>query len=163
MNMTLNATKLELRGDREIVITRTINARARVVFDAWTRPAFVKRWWAPKSHGVTLASCDAELRTGGAYRYVMRRDNGQEMAFSGKYTDYSPHSRLAYTQVFERMRQMGETAVTVTFDEAAGCTTIISVELYPSQQVREGVLATGMEKGMRESMDQLESLVAELN
>jgi uncharacterized protein YndB with AHSA1/START domain len=162
MNMSMNSTSLELRGDREIVITRIINGPARAVFDAWTKPEFVKRWWAPKSHGVTLSACDAELRIGGAYRYVMRRDNGQEMAFSGKYTAFSPYSHLAYTQVFEPMRKMGETTVAVTFEEAAGRTTVTSVEVYPSKQVREGVLATGMEKGMRESMDQLETLVAEV-
>jgi uncharacterized protein YndB with AHSA1/START domain len=162
MNMPTNATSLELRGDREIVITRIVDAPARVVFDAWTKPEYVKRWWAPKSHGVSLSACDAELRIGGAYRYVMRRDNGQELAFSGKYTVFSPHSRLAYTQVFEPMRQMGETAVEVKFEEAGGRTTVTSVEIYPSKQVREGVLATGMEEGMRESMDQLEILVAAL-
>lgn len=160
--MSLNKTELELRGEREIVITRRVSASARVVFDAWTKPEFVKRWWTPKSHGVTLSSCEADLREGGAYRYVMRRDNGQEMAFSGRYTGFNPHSRLAYTQMFEPMRHMGETAVAVTFDETAGTTLITSVERYPSREVREGVLATGMEKGMRESMDQLEALVEEM-
>jgi uncharacterized protein YndB with AHSA1/START domain len=161
--MSRNETKLELRGDREIVITHTVNAPARIVFDAWTKPEFVKRWWAPKSRGVTLFGCDGDVREGGTYRYVMRRDNGQEMAFSGRYAELTPHSRLAYTQVFEPMRHMGETFVTVTFDQVAGRTTITSVERYPSAEVRAAVLATGMEKGMRESMQQLEALVAELS
>lgn len=160
--MSANTTYLELRGDLEVVITRVIDGPAATVFDAWTRPELVRRWWAPKSRGVTLSLCEAELRTGGSYRYVMRRENGQEMAFSGTYTDFTPHSRLTYTQVFEPMRQMGEVAVTVTFDETDGRTTVTSVEIYPSKEAREGVLATGMEKGMRESMEQLDALVAEL-
>lgn len=160
--MSKNETELALRSDREIVITRMIDAPAAIVFDAWTKPEFVKRWWAPKSHGVALSSCEAELGVGGSYRYVMRRDNGQEMAFSGRYTEFSPHSRLAYTQVFEPMRQMGETSVTVMFDDTEGRTAVTSVERYPSKQTREAVLATGMEKGMRESMEQLENLAKEL-
>ena len=160
--MPSNTTGLELRGDREIVITRAVNASARVVFDAWTKPEFVRRWWAPKSRGVTLSRCDADLREGGAYRYVMRRSDGQEMVFSGTYAEFNPHSRLAYTQIFEPMRHMGETSVTVTLDEAAGATKITSIERYPSGQVRDAILATGMESGMRESMEQLENLIDEL-
>jgi uncharacterized protein YndB with AHSA1/START domain len=160
--MTKNETKLELSTDQEIRISRTIDGPARIVFEAWTKPEFLKRWWAPKSRGVTLVGCEADLKVGGGYRYIMRRENGQEMAFSGQYKEFSPHSRLVYTNVFEPMRAMGEAVVTVTFDEDGERTHVTAVERYPSKEVRDGVLATGMEKGMRETLDQLEALVAVL-
>jgi uncharacterized protein YndB with AHSA1/START domain len=160
--MTKNETKLELPSDRDIRIKRTIDAPARIVFECWTKPEFLRRWWAPKSRGVTLVGCDVDLKVGGAYRYVMRRDGGQEMAFSGKYSEVVPHSRLVYSNVFEPMRAMGEAVVTVTFDEDGVRTYVTTVERYPSKEVRDGVIATGMERGMRESMDQLEALAAEL-
>lgn len=160
--MTRSETKLELPSDREIRITRTIDGPARVVFEAWTKPEFLKRWWAPKSRGVTLVGCEADLREGGAYRYILRRNNGRKMTFSGKYTEFRPHSRLVYTHVFEPRRQTGESIVTVTFDETGDATHITLVELYPSKDVRDQVLATGMEKGMRESMDQLDALARQL-
>lgn len=154
-------TTLELKGECEIVITRIIDGPARIVFDVYTKPEHLKRWWAPKSRGVVLTQCEAELKVGGAYRYVMSR-GGQDMAFSGKYVAFAPPSRLVYTQVFEPMAGMGETLVTVSFEEVAGKTLMTTTERYPSKQVREAVLATGMEGGMRESMDQLEALVVEL-
>lgn len=155
-------TVLELVSDREIVITRTVAAPPRIAFEAWTAPEHLRRWWAPKSRGVTLSECHVDLRPGGSYRYVMRRDNGQEMAFSGTYSDVSPPRRLAYTEIFEPMRQMGGVDVIVTFDAAEGGTCIVSRSTYPSKQVRDGILATGMESGMREAMDQLDALVTEL-
>jgi uncharacterized protein YndB with AHSA1/START domain len=158
----MNQTTMELESERTIVITRTFNGPARIVFDAWTRPELVKRWWAPKSLGASIASCDADVRVGGNYRYVLRLDTGDEMAFSGTYTEVTPHSRLVYTQVFEPMQDAGAVIVTVTFDERDGKTHLVAHELYPSQEVREAALASGMEHGMRETMDQLDELVASL-
>jgi uncharacterized protein YndB with AHSA1/START domain len=88
----MNETSLELKGDREIVIARTFDGPARIVFDAWTRPELVSRWWAPKSRGVEIVSCDADARAGGCYRYVLRHGRG-EFAFSGEYTEV--HTALA--------------------------------------------------------------------
>jgi uncharacterized protein YndB with AHSA1/START domain len=158
----MNQTSMNVRSDREIVIARTFNGPARIVFDAWTRPDLVKRWWAPKSHGVAVAACNADIRVGGSYRYVLRRDTGDEMAFSGTYTDVTPHSRLVYTQVFEPMAAFGAVIVTVLFEEVAGRTHLSAHELYPSKQARDGALASGMEHGMRETMDQLEELISSL-
>jgi uncharacterized protein YndB with AHSA1/START domain len=152
---------MDLEGDRTIVITRTFAAPARILFDAWTRADLVKRWWAPKSHGVSMARCEADVRPGGAYRYVLQRE-GQEIAFSGTYTEVTPHSRLVYTNVFEPMRAAGEAICTVTFEERDGRTRLVSREVYPSGAVRDQVIASGMEKGMRETMEQLESLVTSL-
>jgi uncharacterized protein YndB with AHSA1/START domain len=158
----MNKTSMELKGDREIVITRTFNGPAKIVFDAWTKPELVRRWWAPKSRGVSIASCDAEIRVGGTYRYVLRLDSGDEFAFSGKYTEVTPSSRLVYTQVFEPQAEAGEAIVTVTFEERDGKTYLVSHEQYPSAEWREAALGSGMEHGMREAMDQLEELVASL-
>lgn len=156
-----NETQMALEGDREVVITRIIDGSQRAVFDAWTKPEFLMRWWAPKSHGVVMARCDAELREGGTYRYVMSR-GGQEMPFSGRYIAFEPHARLVYTQVFEPMRQLGEIVTEAIFEDLDGRTRITLRETYPSTDVRATVLAQGTEKGMRESMEQFEALVAEL-
>ena len=157
----MNDTSMELRADREIVIARTFRAPRRIVFDAWTRPEFVRRWWAPKSLGAEIADCQADVRVGGSYRYVTRAA-GNEFAFSGKYTEVTPHSRLVYTQIFEPMAEAGAAVVTVTFDEHDGNTRLVAHELYPSKETREAALASGMEHGMRETMNQLDALVASL-
>lgn len=162
-----NETTLSLTGDREFVITRRFNAPARIVFDAWTRPELVQRWWAPKSRGVSVDSCDAEVRVGGVYRYVLRLDRGGVFAFSGTYTEVSPPSRLVYTQIFEPTaagQQPGDLpiTITVTFEERDGKTYMTSRSLCPSPAVRDAILASGMESGMRETMDQLDELAATL-
>jgi uncharacterized protein YndB with AHSA1/START domain len=157
-----NHTSMELKSDREIIIARTFNGPARIVFDAWTRPELVKRWWAPNSHCVVVVSCDADVRVGGNYRYVLKPPEGEEFAFSGQYTEVTPHSRLVYTQVFEPVKDAGAVIITVTFKEQDGKTHLVSHELYPSKEAREAALSAGMEHGMRETMDQLDELVASL-
>jgi uncharacterized protein YndB with AHSA1/START domain len=159
---SMNRTSMEVVSDRELVITRTFNAPARVMFDAWTKPELLKRWWAPKSHRVVLVGCEADVRVGGRYRYVLQRDGGQQLAFSGQYTAVAPSSRLVYTSVFEPMKAAGESVVTVTFEEQGQVTHLTVHEMYPSKAVLDGVLASGMEHGMRETMDQLDALVASL-
>jgi uncharacterized protein YndB with AHSA1/START domain len=159
---TKNTTSMEVLSDRELVISRTFNGPARIVFDAWTQPELVKRWWAPASRCVVMVSCDADVRVGGQYRYVLRRDTGGEFAFSGTYTEIAPPSRLVYTQIFEPMAQAGEVVVSITFEERDGKTHLVSRELYPSKEVLDAALASGMEHGMRETMDQLDELVASL-
>jgi uncharacterized protein YndB with AHSA1/START domain len=155
----VNRTNVERRSDRELVITRTFNAAARIVFDAWTKPELLKRWWAPKSIGVSLFSCEVDLRVGGSYRFVFGRDEAHPMAFSGVYTEVTPCARLVYTQIFEPMRAAGEGLITVMFDEQHGKTRLVSHELYPSKEVLDGAIASGMERGMRATLDQLEELV----
>ena len=163
----MNQTTMELEGDREIVIARTFNGPARIVFDAWTKPELVRRWWAPKSHRVAVVGCDVDLRVGGTYRYVLRLEAGGQLAFSGKYTEVTPHSRLVYTENFEPTAsgvQPGDASLinTVTFDEHDGKTHVVSRSLCPSKDLRDAILATGMEHGMREAWDQLDALVASL-
>lgn len=157
----MNRTSMERTSDREIVIARTFRAPADIVFDAWTRPEYVRRWWAPQSRGVTLVQCDADVRPGGAYRYVLARGKSERLAFSGKYLEIARPTRLVYTQIFEPFPD-GEAVVTVSFEERDGSTTLVAHELYPSKEALDGALASGMEDGTRETMDQLDALVASL-
>ena len=158
----MSSTSMEVRGEREILIQRTFEAPARTLFDAWTRADLVKRWWAPRSHRVTLASCEADVRAGGSYRYVMRRDTGEEFAFSGQYTEVNRPSRLAYTQVFEPMAHLGAAMVTLTLEEQNGTTHLLLHALYPSRESRDQTVASGMEHGTRETFEQLEELLLSL-
>jgi uncharacterized protein YndB with AHSA1/START domain len=159
---TGNRTTVERRSDRELVVTRTFNAPARIVYDAWTRPELLKRWWAPRSLGVSLFSCEADVRVGGVYRYVFGRDPSQAMAFSGVYREVVPSSRLVATQIFEQMRAAGEAIVTATFEEKEGKTRLVVHQLYASKESLDGAVASGMERGMRETYEQLEQLVGSL-
>jgi uncharacterized protein YndB with AHSA1/START domain len=156
----MNRTTVERTSDRELVVTRTFNGRARIVFDAMTKPELVKRWWAPKSHGVTLFECEADVRVGGSWRYVFGKDPAKSMAFSGVYTELVPHSRIVSTQIFEPMRSAGESIVTITLEERDGKTHMVERLLFPSKEALDGAIQSGMEPGMRESLDQLDELVA---
>src|SRR3974390_3139565 len=111
-----NQTTVERRSDRELVVTRSFDAPARIVWQAWTRPDLLKRWWAPRSLGVTLFECESDVRVGGRFRYVFGRDPKQAMAFSGEYTEVVPHTRLVASQIFEPMASQGAVIVTATFE-----------------------------------------------
>jgi uncharacterized protein YndB with AHSA1/START domain len=153
-------------SDTELVITRTFDAPARIVFEALTTPALVRQWWAPKSRGVELVTCDADVEVGGRWRYVMRHAAHGTMAFSGEYREISAPSRIVYTEMFEPeavpVDASGAAVVTVTLDEQDGRTRLTSHSRFPSKEVLDMVLATGMEGGMRESMEQLDRLVTAL-
>jgi uncharacterized protein YndB with AHSA1/START domain len=155
-----NETVVERTSDLELVVTRMFNGPAHIVFDAWTRPELLKRWWAPKSLGVSLFECESDLRVGGTYRYAFGRDPNKPEVFSGRYIEVSPPSRLVLTQLYERMRNAGEAVVTVTFEENQGRTHLTLHQLFPSRAALEGAIASGMEHGMRETLDQLDALVA---
>jgi uncharacterized protein YndB with AHSA1/START domain len=155
-----NRTTFERRSDRELVLARTFNASARLVFDAWTKPELLKRWWAPASMGVSLFSCESDARVGGRYRFAFGRDPKQPMVFSGTYTEVVVPSRLVCTQLFEQMPGAGDAVVTATFTERHGKTELVLHQLFPSKAALDGAVASGMEGGMRITMDQLEELVA---
>jgi uncharacterized protein YndB with AHSA1/START domain len=159
---TQPGTHVERASDRELVIRRVFRARPGVVFDAMTKPEHLRRWWAPRSLGITLLECDADVRVGGKYRYVFGREGAPTMAFSGIYKEVVAGARVVYTQIFEPMRDQGEALVTATFEEHDGCTRLTQRELYPSKEALDGALASGMERGMRETMEQLEALLPEL-
>lgn len=154
-------TTMELVGDDTVLISRWFRAPPRIVFDAWTRPELVRKWWAPASHGVEVADCQADVREGGQYRYVLRQ-GGKEMGFSGTYKEVRPHGKLVYTQVFEPMRSAGEVLVTVTFEAHGEETRLVSREVYPSKLARDAALSAGMEHGMRETMVQLDAILSQL-
>jgi uncharacterized protein YndB with AHSA1/START domain len=142
-----------------LVVTRTFNAPAHIVFDAWTKPELLKRWWAPKSFGVSLFECESDLRVGGTYRFAFGRDPRNPEVFSGRYVEVNSPSRLVLTQVYERM---SDAVVTATFEESQGGTRLTLHQLFPSKEALEGALASGMEPGMRVTLDQLDALVASM-
>ncbi|MBL8717691.1 MAG: SRPBCC family protein [Myxococcales bacterium] len=152
-----DGTQLELPTDREILITRSFAAPARIVFEAITRPEHVRRWWAPRSRGEMLV-CEVDFRVGGGWRYVMRTNSGMEVGFSGKFLEIEAPLRVVQTEIFDPFPDAAS-VVTVTLREAAGRTTLESRILYPSREVRDQVIATGMEHGMRESYRQLTEVV----
>jgi uncharacterized protein YndB with AHSA1/START domain len=157
---TKNATIVERTSDCELVVTRTFNAPARIVFDAWTKPELLKRWWAPKSFGVSLFECEQGLRVGGAYRFAFGRDPRNPEVFSGRCLEVNPPSRLVLTQRYERMAHVGDVVVTADFEESQGRTRLTLRQLFPSKEALEGALMSGMERGMRVTLDQLDELVA---
>jgi len=153
------ATTVERTSERELIVTRTFDGPARIVFDAWTKPELLKRWWAPKSLGVALFECVSDLRIGGTYRFAFGRDPKSPEVFRGRYLVIEPPSRLVFTQLYERMRAAGEAVITATFAESESGTRLTLHQLYPSREALEGAIASGMEQGMRETFDQLDSLV----
>jgi len=114
----------------------------------------------PKSFGVTLFECESDLRVGGTYRYAFGRDPKNPEVFSGRYKEVNPPVRLVLTQVYERLRNAGAAVITATFEESEGRTRLTLHQLYPSKEALDGAVASGMERGMRETFDQLDELVA---
>lgn len=149
-----NRTTVERTSEREVVVTRTFDAPARIVFEAWTTPELFKRWWVPKSLGMTLYSCEMDVRTGGGYRLVFGDANG--LAFHGRYIEVAPPSRLVWTN-----DESDEGAVTtVTFEEKEGKTLLVLRELYPSKEAFEA--EHGMEDAMGEAFEQLDEVLVTL-
>jgi uncharacterized protein YndB with AHSA1/START domain len=150
-------TTVERKSERELVITRTFNGPARIVFEAWTKPELLKRWWAPKSTGVSLLSCEADVRVGGGYSFEFGHEALKPMAFFGRYIEVTPHSRLVWTN--DESNDGGIT--TVTFEEKGDKTLLVMLELYPSKEALDSAIA-GMEGGMRETFEQLDELLVTL-
>ena len=152
-----NRTTVERKSERELVVTRTFNGPARIVFEAWTKPELFRRWWAPKSSGASLLSCEMDIRVGGEYRIEFGHEASKPMAFFGRYIEVTPYSRLVWTN-----EESDDGAVTtVTFEEKGGQTLLVLHELYPSKEALDGAIE-GMEGGMRETLEQLEELVVTL-
>ena len=153
-----NETKVERKSEREMVITRTFNAPARLVFEAWTKPELMRRWWVPKSSGMTLLSCEMDVRTGGSYRFVFPHPGapGETMAFFGRYVEVTPHSRLVWTNE-EGGDDAGQVS-TITLEERGDTTRMVLHELYPSGEALEA--GKGAYDGMPESFDQLDAVLA---
>jgi uncharacterized protein YndB with AHSA1/START domain len=151
----MNRTKVERTSEREVVVTRTVNGPARIVFEAFTKSELFKRWWVPKSLGLTLISCELDVRVGGTYRLVFSH-SGSEMAFFGTYKEVTPHSRLVWTND----EGDGGAVTTVTFEDKAGKTLVVLRDLYPSKEALDAGI--GSTDGMGETFDQLDELIATL-
>ena len=155
-----NLTTAERKSERELVVKRTFNAPARIVFEAWTRPELLKQWWAPRSFGVSFLSCEADVRVGGKYRFVFGHPaSPQPMAFFGKYLEVIPNSRLVWTN--EEGGEGGQ-VTTVTFEEKGGKTLLVMRDLYPSKEALDAAIASGSTSGFSETFEQLDELLATL-
>ncbi len=151
-----NRTTVERTSEREIVVTRTVNGPARLVFEAWTKPELFRQWWVPKSLGMSLLSCEMDVRVGGRYRLEFAYGDSP-VAFFGTYQEVTPHSRLVWTN------EEGDegSVTTVTFAEEGGKTLVVMHELYPSKEALDAA-GTGAAEAMGESFEQLDELLVTL-
>ena len=149
-----NRTNVERRSDRDLFVTRIVNGPPRLVFEAWTRPDLFQRWWVPKSLGLTLLSCEMDVRVGGKYRLVFRVHES-EMAFFGTYREVVPWSRLVWTN--EEGAEV--TVTTVTLTEEGGKTVVAMTEVYPSKEALDAAMSSGMPEGTCETFGQLEEFI----
>ena len=151
-----NRTTVERKSDREFVVTRIFNGPVHIVFEAWTKPELFMRWWAPKSMGVPMLSCEMDVRTGGGYRVEFGHDPSEAWAFFGKYIEVVPNARLVWTN-----EESEDAAVTtVTFEEKGDKTLLVLHELYPSKEALEA--NAGGEEGLPEQFEQLDELLVTL-
>lgn len=153
-------------SDREIVMSRVFNAPRRLVFDAFAKPELVARWFGAR--GWTVPVCEIDLRPGGAYRYLLRGPDGAEMSMRGVYREIVRPERLVCTEVFDGSSETGwrpqhENVITALMTEQDGKTTWTATILFPSKEVRDAVLQSGMARGAGESYDRLAVLVVELS
>lgn len=144
------------RGDHEIVLTRVFDAPRHLVYDAFTKPELLKRWFGP--HGWSLSVCDVDLRVGGGYRFVLQGPGGRSMGMSGIYRELAPPDRSVHTEKFDEYP--GEAVVTTTLTEQAGKTTLTAIVYHESPEIRDAVIKSGMEHGAAESYDRLAELLA---
>jgi uncharacterized protein YndB with AHSA1/START domain len=157
--------KVTLPADEQILITREFDAPKHLVYEAFTTPELVKRWWSGQRGAVTLAEID--LRVGGKWRYVMVAHEGFEVGFHGEYREIVPNERIVSTEVFEGIPQPEDgpeegTLNTATFTEADGRTTLTVLVQAPSKEIRDAIIDSGMEGGMQEAMDLLEQVAISL-
>lgn len=153
-----NNTTVERKSERELVVTRTVNGPARLVFEAWTKADLFRQWWVPKSCGLNLVACEMDVRVGGGYRLVFLHE-GAEMAFFGKYVEVTPPSRLVWTN---EEGDEGLTVTTVTFAEQDGKTLLTVHDLYPSKEALDAAIESGATSGLPESLDQLDEFLGGL-
>ncbi|MFO0676553.1 MAG: SRPBCC family protein [Polyangiaceae bacterium] len=152
-----NSTKIERTSDRELVVTRTVNAPARIVFEAWSKAELFQKWWVPKSAGLNLLSCAMDVRTGGSYRLVFKVGD-QEMAFFGTYVEVTKDLRIVWTN--DENGVENRTISTVTFEEKDGKTLVVMTDLHPSKEALDEAIANGSTSGNEETFDQLDAFVS---
>jgi uncharacterized protein YndB with AHSA1/START domain len=153
-----NETTVERKSERELVVTRTFNGPVRIVFEAWTKPELLKQWWAPKSFGVSFISCEVDPRKGGEVRFVFSHPVTKEpMAFFGHYLEFTPHSRLSWTN---EENGEGGAITTVTFEERDGKTLVVMSDLFASKEALDEAIASGSTSGTGETFAQLDEFLA---
>lgn len=151
---------VERTSERELVVARTINGPARLVFEAWTRPELFVKWWVPKGAPIALLACELDVRVGGRYRLVFGIDGtDQQMEFFGRYLEVSPPTRLVWTN---DEGDEGGAVTTVTFEELGARTRVVVHDLYPSAAALEAAIASGSTEGMPAQLEQLDALVSAL-
>jgi len=151
--------KITTPTEREVVVTRVFNAPRQLVYDALTRPELLKRWL--EAPGRSLTICEIDLRVGGAYHFVFSGAGKKDVGTRGTYLEIQPGERLVNNESWEDW-DAGETLVTTRFDEREGKTMFICTMLFPSREVRDIVLKSGLEHGVTENYDRLEELLAML-
>jgi uncharacterized protein YndB with AHSA1/START domain len=155
-------TTAERKSERELVVTRMFNAPTHIVFQAWTQPELFRKWWTPKSCGLTILSCEMDVRVGGGYRLVIRagNDSSKSMAFFGRYLEVVPNSRLVWTN---DEGGEGGAVTTVTFEEKDGKTLLVMRDLYASKEALDEAIASGSTSGASETFEQLDELLVSLD
>lgn len=148
--------KVTTPGDQEIVMTRVFDAPRHLVFDAFAKPELLKRWFGPR--GWSLVVCEVDFRVGGGFRFVLRGPDGKDMGMRGVYREIVAPERSVHMESFDDYP--GEAQVTGVFVEQGGKTTFTATVLYPSKEVRDAVIQSGMEHGAAESYDRLAELLA---
>ncbi len=149
-------TTVERTSDRELVVKRTFDGPARLVFEAWTKPELMMQWWMPKSVGIPFLSCEIDARTGGSYRFVFKHPaSDQPMAFFGRYIEVAAPSRLVWTNEEEE----DGAVTTVTFEEKGGKTLVVVHDLYPSKEALDSAIESGSTGGWPEQFEQLDDLL----
>jgi uncharacterized protein YndB with AHSA1/START domain len=153
-----NPTTVKMSSDREVVVTRTFDCPARLVFEAWSKAELFEQWWVPRSLGATLRSCELDVRTGGTYRLVFGEEPGDTMAFYGRYLEVVPNSRIVWTN-----DEAGENAsvTTVTLEERDGKTHLVLSELYPSKEALDAA-GSGAQDALSETFKQLDEVLTAL-
>lgn len=157
---TSGTAVVTLPSDDEILITREFNAPRNLVYRAYTTPDLIKRWWAGDRGEVTVAEVD--LRVGGRWRYAMTANQGFEVAFHGEFLEIVPNERIVSTEAFEGMPDAGASMSTLSLTETDGRTTLTILTRYPSREIRDLVISSGMEGGLQEAYDDLEEVAISL-
>lgn len=155
MNGVKRPTEVERTSERELVVTRTVDGAARLVFEAWTKRELFERWWVPKSFGLALLACEMDVRVGGKYRLVFRHGDST-MEFFGTYLEVTPPTRLVWTNE----EADGETVTTATFEERDGKTTVVVRDVYPSKAALDAAIESGATGAWPDQFDQLDQLLA---
>ena len=158
---TDSRTTVERTSDRELVVTRTVNGPAHIVFQAWTRPELFQRWWTPKSFGISFISCEMDVRTGGSYRLEFGHPGSEQpMAFFGRYIEVIPNVRIVWTN--EEGDEDGA-VTTVTFEDRGTETIVVLRDLYPSKDALDTAIASQSTSGFVEQFAQLDALLVDLD